>query len=156
MANTKSANMMISEAINCLNWNVIMTFYNNEDVKDGGHKQVTIEKVKKELRDISRFAIENNITEVDHVQWIILYKNNETDGKNGLGSRLEIIFVPTRAASFEDEFKIAEEEEDIDAMEMEILEELLEKSVKDERYELSAVLRDRMKKVKKLIKTKNN
>lgn len=150
---------MVDEAIRCLNWDVIMEYYREHDyyeigVKKGKktdrHNKVTKDFLVKDLKNILNFVITNNITEFDHDQWFILFKNVET--KDGLGAKLEVLFAPTRGVSFEEEFKPEAEEVDQNMEEKGVLEDLLKKSVQEENYELSAVLRDQIKKVDKLIK----
>ena len=162
----KKITQMIDEAIRCLNWDVIMEYYREHDYYEigAGKKIKRIPKVPrtdkltkdflvKDLKHILNFVINNNIQEFDHDQWFILFKNYKMETKDGLGTKLELLFAPTRGVAFEEEFKEVVEI-DPNVQEKEALEELLSKSVHEENYELSAVLRDQIKKVTKLIKFK--
>lgn len=148
----KNFKKMFDEATRCLNWDVIMNFYESSDKesvflkKSRGRGGITKENIRKELRNLVEFVISSDLSRFEADQWIILCKKNEGD----LGAMLEIIFAPTKSCAFENEVDYPTEEEATqDAYEIEVLTELLNKSVKEENYELSAVLRDRINKIMK-------
>jgi len=143
---------MFDEAIRCLDWDVIMSFYDSNDYESAYFKKrrgrggITKDSIRKELRNLVDFVLTNDISRFEAEQWIIISKKNEGD----LGGMLEIIFAPTKSCAFEKEDDYPTEEEiNQDAYEVEVLQELLDKSVREENYELSAVLRDRINKIKK-------
>lgn len=158
----KKLKEMMNEAIRCLNWDIILDYYSIHDYFEIGikkrknvtktHKGVTKDFLIKELKSIITFVIDGGLHEFDHDQWFIIYRNYEEIGKNGLGARLEILFSPTKSVAFESEVRMPDEDTDSTVMERDVLIKLLNKSVTEENYELSAVLRDRIKKVDKLIK----
>lgn len=142
-----------------LNWDYIMRYYEmNGDIeeeqpsKKGKKVRVnakSVHTVKRELKDLVRFVIESNFTELQHDNWIIFWSNKE---KNGY--RLEIIFTPSRAMLCENE-SIEEDEPTMnsDEMERDVLLDMLKKSITEENYELSAVIHSRLKKIDKAIKS---
>lgn len=139
---------LINEAINCLKWDVILNFYaETANSFEYDKKYGSKESITNELRNVCRFVIENNMSNFDQEQFIISWKDDSE-----FGGKLEIMFVPSRACAYEREVETVPAELDSDKIEHEVMLELLEKSVKAENYELSAVLRDRIKKVKKRIK----
>ena len=149
---------MVDEVLRGLDWGLIMNFYESgtyiETRKKKKNKdlsiKVTKESIKKELKDLIRFVVDSNAKELHHDQWIIFWRSGE-DERNRLGSRLEVAFVPTRFVSFEND-TVADDhaiEPDLDEMEKETLKDLLTKSIKEENYELSAVIHSRLKKLSK-------
>lgn len=144
-----------------LNWEYIMRYYEmNGDIeeeqpntsKKGKKVRVnakSIHTVKKELKDLVRFVIESNFNELQHDNWIIYWSNKE---KNGY--KLEIIFTPSRAMVSENEpVEEAEDTMNSDEIERDVLRDMLKKSIKEENYELSAVIHSRLKKLDKAIKS---
>ena len=103
--------------------------------------------VKKELKDLIKFAIDSNFDELQHENWIIIWSN-----KNGF--RLEVIFTPTRITISETE----EIEEDLnsDEVERDVLSDMLKKAIGEENYELAAVIHSRLKKIDKIISKNSN
>ncbi len=139
---------LINEAINCLKWDVILNFYAEAaNMYDSDKRYSSKESITKELRNVCLFVIQNNMSDFDQEQFIILWKDDSE-----FGGKLEIMFVPSRSCAYEREVETVPAELDSDKIEHEVMLELLEKSVKAENYELSAVLRDKIKKVKKRIK----
>jgi len=121
-----------------------------EDPKRKGKRvRVTsknLSTIKKELKDLIMFVIESNFNELQHDNWIISWFNK------GTGYRLEVIFTPTRSLISENE---EDEEDDLlnsDIVERDVLKDMMIKSVNEENYELAAVIRDRLKKLDKIIK----
>lgn len=148
----KTIKKMFNEAVRCLNWDIIMNFYESNDQesfflkKRRGRGGLSKDSIRKELKNLVEYVHNNDISRFEADQWIIMYKKGDGD----LGAMLEIIFAPTKGCSFENEVEYPTEEEATqDAYEVEVLTELLEKSVKEENYELSAVLRDRINKINK-------
>lgn len=151
----KSFKKIFEEAIRCLNWEVIMGFYANNDYESAflkkrkGSGSITKDQIKKELMNLVEFVLANNVNRFEADQWIIVCKM-----EGDLGNMIEIIFAPTKGCAFEGEPDYPTEDEALqDKYELDVLQELLDKSVLDENYELSAVLRDRMNKLKKHIKS---
>jgi hypothetical protein len=160
----KRFNAMINEAIRCLDWTIILDYYSVHDYLEVGmssrkrkslaktHKGVTKEFLIKELKSILAFVIENDVREFDHDKWYVLFRRDENLRSDGLGAKLEVMFLPTRGVAYEGEFKPEEEDTDNTKLERNMMLDLLDKSLKEENYELSAVLRDKIKKIDKLIK----
>lgn len=140
---------MIDSVIKKLDWDIIMKYYENGNFEEIPHKrkrvQITtksIVAIKKELKDLAQFAIDGNLSEVQHDNWMILWNVN----------RLEIIFTPVRATSSIND-NTAEDDEEInsDIVERDVLKDMLDKSIKEENYELSAVIHSRLKKLEKIL-----
>ena len=150
----KNYSKMIDVVINKLDWNHIMKYYDNKDVdiKRNGKKievdSKSISTIKKELRDLINFVIENNAGEVQHENWIIYWHIKDS------GNRLEIIFTPTRILYDDSDEEILDEEYS-ETTELKTLDEMLSKSVKEENYELSAVIFSRIKRLKKTMRVIN-
>lgn len=147
----KKFKKIFDEASNCLNWEVIMNFYEAAEyestfIQKKRNQKISKDHVKKELMKLVNFVLTNETTRFEADQWIIIYKNN-----GELGNMLEIIFCPTKGCAFEKEpdCRMEEEEADTEAQEQMVLKDMLDKSVEDENYELSAVLRDRIKRIDK-------
>lgn len=153
---------LIDEVFKRLDWDHIMRYfetqhgdaYEDTTSKKGKKIRVTTRSVftiKKELRDLVKFVIDSNFNELQHNNWIIFWSNKES------GYRLEIIFTPTRVVMSEND---TPEEEDLagnpDEIERDVLKEMLIKSIKEENYELSAVIHSRLKKLDKSIKDKKS
>ena len=150
---------LIDEVFKRLDWDHIMRYfetqhgdaYEDTTSKKGKKVRVTTKSVfaiKKELRDLVKFVIDSNFNELQHNNWIIFWSNKES------GYRLEIVFTPTRAVMCEND-NSPEEEDPVgnsDEIERDVLKEMLVKSVKEENYELSAVIHSRLKKLDKAIK----
>jgi hypothetical protein len=156
----KNYSKLIEDVLKKLDWDHIMKYYENhrdvddEPIKKGRGKKVsvnvkTVHTVKKELKDLVRFVIESGFTELQHDNWIIFWSNKEN------GWRLEIVFTPTRAVLSENA-ESAEDADEImnsDEIERDVLSDMLKKSIKEENYELSAVIHSRLKKLDKTIKS---
>jgi len=147
---------LIEAILKKLDWDHIMKYYEThsseveEDPKRKGKRvRVTsknLSTIKKELKDLIMFVIESNFNELQHDNWIISWFNK------GTGYRLEVIFTPTRSLISENE---EDEEDDLlnsDIVERDVLKDMMIKSVNEENYELAAVIRDRLKKLDKIIK----
>ena len=148
---------LIDAVLKKLDWDIIMKYYelNAKIEEDTNHKrgkkvrlsQKTQFTVKKELKDLIKFAIDSNFDELQHDNWIVIWSN-----KNGF--RLEVIFTPTRVTISETE----EIEEDLnsDEVERDVLNDMLKKAIKEENYELAAVIHSRLKKIDKIISRNSN
>jgi hypothetical protein len=152
---------LIDEVFKRLDWDHIMKYYDQnkeieEEQPNKRGKRVrlntkTVATVKKELRDLVRFVVDSNFSELQHDNWIILWSNKES------GFRLEIVFTPTRAVVLEDEDTTDEEElPSSDEVERDVLRDMLKKSNQEENYELSAVIYSRLKKLDKSIGLKTS
>jgi len=146
----KQIKKIIEEAISCLNWNVIVENYRDYEKITGKKRRTTSDTIKTDLRNLCVFIIENNINYFDQDQFLIIWRHTDNDSK--LGNKLEIMFVPTRACAFSEDV-CAEIDDDIDTTQLELdtLSSLLSKSLKEENYELAAILRDRINTVSDLI-----
>lgn len=155
---------LIDEVFKRLDWDHIMKYfetqhgdaYEDTTSKKGKKIRVTTKSVftvKKELRDLVKFVIDSNFNELQHNNWIIFWSNKES------GYRLEIIFTPTRVVLSENDNAPEEEDSSVgnpDEIERDVLKEMLVKSIKEENYELSAVIHSRLKKLDKAIKDKKS
>lgn len=161
----KKSKKMFNDAFNNLSWNVILNFYESSEyesdfIKKHGkskskiglanHVRTSITKnlVKEELTNLLEFMLTNNISHFETDRWILICD----------AEMLEIIFAPTKGRGFNGKYEVKPEDEDINYDEIGILQELLDKSVSEENFELSAVLRDRindLKLVPKAITYKN-
>ena len=145
----KQQKKIIEEAISCLNWTVITDNYRDYERIIGKKKRkTTMDTIKQDLRNLCTFIVENNISYFDQDQFVIIWRTTDIDYK--LGSKLEIMFVPTRASAFgEEEYDLRDDEIDSTQLELDTLESLLANSINEENYELAAILRDRIIAVKK-------
>ncbi len=142
---------LIEEIIKKLDWSLIMKYYEihgevEEPVKKSKRINVKIKnlyEIKKELKDLLKFILASNILEIQHECWIVSWKN----------PKLEVVFAPTKiACNFleeEEEEEIVSAEDVENEMEIGVLTDMLEKSILEENYELSAVVNSRLKKLKK-------
>ena len=152
----KNYSKTIDDAINRIDWDVVRTFYKEFETisikKKSYYKAKTVPEIKRELRDLITFAIEGNCKELHHDQWIISWDDNFRKGMFSL----EVYFVASKSTSIE---AIEDEEldEDMgpDMIERGVLISMLDKNVKEENFELAAVIRDRLKKLEKIIKRKS-
>lgn len=150
---------LIDEAFKKLNWDHIMKYYDShgeveEDPTSTKKKRVrlntkSITTIKKELKDLMKFAMESNINEIEQDNWIIVWSNKD------VGYRLELIFTPTRAVVSDDEAATFDDDDaqSSDEIERDVLKDMLKKSIKEENYELSAVIHSRLKRLDKTIKS---
>lgn len=145
----KQLKIIIEEAIGCLNWTVIAENYRDyERIVGKKKRETTVETIKQDLRNLCTFIVENNISYFDQDQFVIIWRTTDIDYK--LGSKLEIMFVPTRSTAFgEEEYDMRDDEIDSTQLELDTLESLLVNSINEENYELAAILRDRIVAVKK-------
>lgn len=150
---------LIDAVLKKLDWDIIMKYYElnatieeDPDQKKKGKKvrlsQKTQFTVKKELKDLIKFAIDSNFDELQHDNWIIIWSN-----KNGF--RLEVIFTPTRVTIAETE-DIEDEYLNSDEVERDVLNDMLKKAIGEENYELAAVIHSRLKKIDKIISRNSN
>lgn len=148
-------NNLIDEAINCLNWDVIIDNYRDyEQIVEKKKRPTTTNSIKTDLRNLCRFMIENNISYFDQEQFIVTWRHSDLDDK--LGSKLEILYVPTRSCAYENEavYEVRDDEAEDYEAELMALERLLDNAVESENYELAAVLRDRVDAVRELVPVK--
>ena len=150
---------LIDEVFKKLDWDHIMKYYETrgeleEDATGKKGKKVRIHTkniltIKKELKDLVKFVVDSNFSELQHDNWIIFWSNKES------GYRLEIIFTPTRAVMSETDSIEDEEIFGSDEVERDVLRDMLKKSIREENYELSAVIHSRIKRLDKIIKPSN-
>lgn len=140
----KQLKKIIEEAIGCLNWNVIVDNYRDyERIVGKNKRKTTMNSIKQDLRNLCAFIMDNNISYFDQDQFVIIWRHTDIDYK--LGSKLEIMFVPTRACAFgEEEYDMRDDEIDASQLELDTLDSLLSNSISEENYELAAILRDRI------------
>ena len=141
---------MIEDAISCLNWNLVMNYYNEDTYQ---LKKITKETVKKELRDIISFCIDSNTKFFQHGQWVIVFTSAD-DADEKLGPSIEVMFVSTKSVSYKCEDIHIEDELDVDAVEKDTMDRLLSKAIGEENYELAAIIHSRLKKINKKLKLK--
>lgn len=149
---------LIDAVFKRLDWDHIMKYYENKEIEEDQGKRgkrvrlntKTLATVKKELRDLVKFVMDSNFSELQHDNWIITWSNKDK------GYRLEIIFTPTRAILLEDEDNVEDDDMSSDEVERDVLRDMLKKSIKEENYELSAVIHSRLKKLDKVIKDKGS
>lgn len=140
----KQLKKTIEEAISCLNWTIIADNYRDyEKIVGKKKRRMTVDTIKKDLRNLCHFIIENNISHFDQDQFVIIWRHTDIDHK--LGSKLEIMFVPTRACSYgSEEYDLRDDEIDATQLELDTLTSLLSNAINEENYELAAILRDRI------------
>ena len=151
---------LIDEVFKKLDWDHIMKYYETrgeleEDSSSKKGKKVRVHaksilSVKKELKDLVKFVVDSNFSELQHDNWIIFWTNKES------GYKLEIIFTPTRAVISEKDNIEDEEIFGSDEVERDVLKDMLKKSIKEENYELSAVIHSRIKRLDRIIKPSSN
>jgi len=152
---------IIDAVLKKLDWDYIMKYFDNHGGFDdeeisSKRKRIKINSntkniltVKKELKDLIQFVIDSSFTELQHDNWIIFYTAKDS------GYKIEVVFTPTRASvsdSLEDE--PLETETSSDERERDVLQNMLDKSIKEENYELSAAVFSRLKKLDKSIASK--
>jgi hypothetical protein len=166
---------IISEAINTLNWDMIMKAYvdlklhytcdfrfaSKETLTKASKKKTlnytvvpSMNNMREELENVVRYVINNNYQEMRYGYWYIFWVDDDLSKEygDGLGCELEILFCPTSSVSFENEdaYKCnLMEPEDLDYMEEDMLQDILDKAVSDENFELAAVILKRINKLKK-------
>lgn len=139
----KQFKRIIDKTISCLNWDVIVQNYRDCECIIGKKKlHTTLDSIKKDLYNLCVFIIENNISYFDQDQFIIIWKHTNIDHK--LGSRLEIMYVPSRSIVSNEDYEFRDDEIDDAQLEISALERLLDTSIDEENYELAAILRDRI------------
>jgi hypothetical protein len=144
------------------------------------YKKVTPDDIKKEITAVVTYIVENDIPSLEYDIWNIIWINGEWDieiemNQDGdqedtdqnffmpiLDSRLEIRFVPQKSVSHEyldiEEGEATElDSNDYDEV---VLNNILSKAVKEEKYELASKLTDIInefyRKMKKETRTKKN
>lgn len=144
---------LIDDAFSCIDWSLVLQFYNENEYSDKYHKKRinVLQHIKNDLRNLCNFVIDNNLNYFDQDQFIIRWNNMADDS---LGDKLEILFVPVRGCSFTNEPDlnyIELDKESGDLLEYNATCDLLEDAIRDENYELAAVLRDRIKALDKYL-----
>lgn len=146
----------IDSAINKIDWDIVKMFYRELESISQKKKVVfrakSVPEIKRDLKDLIKFAIEGNCKELRHDHWIISWNDNYKTGTFSL----EVFFIASKASAM-DEFNAPEVEDELDPdmVEKGVLEEMLVKSVKEENYELSAVIHRRLNKLNKALKKKS-
>lgn len=127
-------------------------------------EEITINDLKTELKCLIKFVIDNDISELSHGYWLILWNNadwgqekiqevkEQFESKYSeedeidiiweeiqLESTLEVIFSPQRICVVDNSNKIIKPGEDSDFAK---LETMLQKALKNEQYELASKLKD--------------
>ena len=95
---------MIDGALKGLKWDVVLAHYAAKDYKikgDDGAIKKTQKKtaIRDEIKDIVSFMIESNMKQIEQDNWIIRWITGSIDCK----AKLEILFVPTKGLSSEEE-----------------------------------------------------
>jgi hypothetical protein len=144
---------VVNDAINKIDWNVVKMFYKELEsisTKKKVHFQAkSLADIKKELRNLIEFAIEGNCREVRHDQWIVSWKD---DYKTGTFN-LEVFFVACKATT-KNEVERDDDDLNPDLVEQGVLKNMLDKSVREENYELASVIHKRLGKLDKILKKK--
>jgi hypothetical protein len=124
------------------------------------YKKVTEEEIKKEVTLLIEYIIENNIPHLEYGMWSILWINGEWEVEIGLDnssefdeeeqnvflpfadSRLEVNFVPQKAISQETATYPEDSYQEVEESDETVLNRILDKSIKEENYELASKLKD--------------
>lgn len=146
MAMDKKLLKLIDEVVNCLDWSIIVETYREYD---GDVKRPKgINAIKRDLKNLCKYIISNNIKYFDQEQFIVKWEfvNDK------LGSKLEIIYVPTKSCAYTQEPDMELTNEPVMSVEEEIdaLKRIINEAVLEENYELAAIIRDRIKIVQSL------
>lgn len=146
MAMDKKLLKLINEAINCLNWSVIVETY--KDYEGDTKKSKGINVIKRDLKNLCKYIISNNIKNFESDQFVVKWEfvNNK------LGSKLEIIYVPTKSCAYTQEPDMELTNEPIMSVDEELgaLKKIINDAILEENYELAAIIRDRIKIVQSL------
>ena len=139
-------------------------------------KKVTEEAIKKEVTFLLEYVIENNIPHLEYGMWTILWINGDWEVEIDLpasdfdeedhnmflpfsDSRLEVNFVPQKAISQDSATYQEETGLEIEESDETVLNRILDKSIKEENYELASKLKDIInefyRKMKKETRKKN-
>jgi hypothetical protein len=163
----KELNKLVDKTISTLDWDTI--FEVNKSFKHGigdgvtaipGIKRksfsdgITKNDIRNELRNLLKYVIENDVNELIYGYWMIFWSNakhteaylnemmeemdDELEGEIVLNSTLEVIWSPQRTYI---EYENPRDSDVISDDEI-FLNTLLEKSLSEENFELSAKIRD--------------
>jgi hypothetical protein len=177
---------LIKKVINAIDWKSIMEVHKAFNIGIGSSnisipgvvmknysESLTENDLKKELRSILKYVIENDIPEINYSYWVIYWTNDDWDFRIDLGGyedeeemeemedeaeddmiinvrpKIEMLYAPQKLIMVGDmeENDEGNEKED-ENFQMDLLEKLLAKSIHDENYEQSSKIRD-------LIRAKN-
>jgi hypothetical protein len=123
-------------------------------------KKVSEEAIKKEVTVLLEYVIENNIPHLEYGLWTILWINGEWEVEIDMppsdfdeeteqnmflpftDSRLEVNFVPQKAISQETITYPENAEEGVEESDEMVLNRILDKSIKEENYELASKLKE--------------
>jgi hypothetical protein len=164
---SKELNRLVEKTIATLDWDTILEV--NKSFKHGIGDGVTaipgikrkpfsdnISKndIKNELKNLLKYVIENDVDELIYGYWMIFWSNaknseaflnemmedmdDELEGEIILNSTLEVIWSPQRTYI---EYENSKESDSVNTEET-VLNSLLERSLSDENFELSAKIRD--------------
>jgi hypothetical protein len=157
---------LVTEAMRNLQWDLIAEVYEGVEYKIKGlknrNRSKTKEVVKKELFSVLEYMLESQLETLELDHWIIRWTTLFV-GQRRNWTKLELIFIPFRSVVREDELmQIDEEDEDVvpaqtlDEEERRALEKVLRKAEKEENYELCLAIYNRLKKLDKIIKKKDD
>lgn len=129
----KNLRKAVNAAINGLDWAIIAEFCADQT---GNKKKADIKKALKEsIVSAINSMIASDIDEMSITLFTISIRGGE-------GSHIvQIAFTPTKSIATEDRSEQTDEEERA------VIEEMLEKAIKEEKYELAAALRDQLRRV---------
>jgi hypothetical protein len=163
---------LINRVIGSFEWGSITKIYKlmekgigDSTIKISGmpripYKKVTEEEIKKEVTLLIEYIIENNIPHLEYGMWSILWINGEWEVEIGLDnssefdeedqnvflpfadSRLEVNFVPQKAISQETANYQEDSYQGVEESDETVLNRILDKSIKEENYELASKLKD--------------
>jgi hypothetical protein len=163
---------LINRVIGSFEWGSITKIYKlmekgigDSTIKISGmpripYKKVTEEEIKKEVTLLIEYIIENNIPHLEYGMWSILWINGEWEVEIGLDnssefdeeeqnvflpfadSRLEVNFVPQKAISQETATYPEDSYQEVEESDETVLNRILDKSIKEENYELASKLKD--------------
>ena len=129
---------LVDDAIGCLDWGMIAKTYGEYE----GRKPRGMASVKKELRNICVYIIENGLTQFDEGKFIIRW----TFVNDQLGNKLEILYCPTKSCSYTSEIHAELLDAGVSAEEeLSALRNILASAVAEENYELASIIRDRIR-----------
>jgi len=145
----------IDDAISKIDWNIVRMFYDQLETvsskKKVTFKSKTLSEIRSDLRNLIKFAIEGNCKEVRHDQWIISWRDDYRTGTFDL----EVLFIAS-SASTRDDLSGGLDDLDPDTVEYGVLKEMLDKNIKEEKYELASVIHKRLTKLDKIMKRKSS
>jgi hypothetical protein len=157
----KENTKLIEKTISSLDWNSIFDsgkvfkFGVGEDVttipgikKKKFSEEITKNEYKSELKSLLKYVVENDVSELRYGPWMIFWFNGEWDLEeyeeedSFLGSSIEVIYSPQRICLAN---IMGKNENKIEESDFDRLENMLNKAIDSENYELASKIRDVIK-----------